>query len=79
MLADKKIDQIMVRQINQIKIQQLEFIIKANNKRSSKKYKSENSPYYGIEGHGETLFTFNKNWENTTLRRLNVTCECLEI
>lgn len=35
--ADKKMDQIMVRQINQVTIWQLEFIIKANNERSSRK------------------------------------------
>lgn len=38
--ADKKMNQIMVRQINQVKIWQLEIIIKANNERSSRKYKT---------------------------------------
>lgn len=35
--ADKKMDQTMVRQINQVKIWQLEFTIKTNNERSSRK------------------------------------------
>lgn len=78
LIADKKMDQIVVRQINKIKIQQLEFIMKASNKRSSKKQKTENSPYYEIKGHREILFALNKNWANTTVRRLNATSECLK-
>lgn len=47
--------------------------MRANNKRSSKKQKTENSLYYEIKGHGEVLFACNKNQENTSVKRLNVT------
>lgn len=47
--ADKKMDQIMVRQIKRVKIQQLEFIVKANNKKLSPNQKSENSPENGTK------------------------------
>lgn len=70
--ADKNIDQIMVRYINQIKIQQWEIIVKANSKRSSKKQKIEQCPYYDIRGTWEDSLRMHQklgkhNWQKINL------------